>query len=692
MSTPLDPKDNKLSIEAVKADSPKKVRVLPQKEQEVLSIVFNKFRAAADNRNRQFKFFDNRNLIEYIEDSVGRFMTNLDERDGIEDWQARINVPMTHNKVTAILAKIVNVLPQAEIRPRLDNGNKKAEVLDILYKYAEDVDDYEELMICAALEALLKGTVIGYEGHTYSQFMQRDIVGTEDDGSPKVKSVPVGKSKLFGAIVPLEEFYPSSISIRRVDDMPYAFRRFVVSYAEFIDQFQCFERHELVDPVMMPNGEAAVEDNPFYRDYISMDIEDGNVEVIEYYNRQTDEYVIIANGVWLNPMKGYVVAPNPFGHKRLPFWSARFDTNASDFFYGKSLADRLSSMQDVLNVLTNMLLDQSFLTIFPPILTAGIDPLEEDYLRPGRRVPVDTQGLPLQQSFMKLDLGTPSGWHQFILEYTGKIMEQASVDQVASGQAGVGGRTTAEEIRQAASSVSAIIGIFGRLLNTGIKHKAMLKASNILQFWTDPKTPIAGRVLGTKGDIFNEAFNVVSVDNARLSSGKRGKKIIAMYESAGDLPSPKALRTREKLYQMETGNSVQIVAVTPEYLRDLDFDIKIVMGELSQETKDMQKALVLEKVRVYSALFPDLINKMELANQVAEAMGDNPEQVFKQQEVAPPQAAPGMPGTSMGPEMGGAGVPAMSPPSVEPQGDVAGNMLRGMQGGNPAAEAFNGAQ
>ena len=184
-----------------------------------------------------------------------------------------------------------------------------------------------------------------------------------------------------------------------------------------------------------------------------------------------------------------MIAPLPFTHKELPFWDVKFDFYG-DFFYGKSLPDRLKSMQDVLNVLTNMLLDQSFLTIFPPLLTSGFDSIEDDYLRPGRRTPIDTQGLPLNQAFMTLDLGTPGNWHQFILEYTKNIMEQASVDQIQSGQAGVGERTTAQEIRTASEGVAAMLGLFQRMINTGIRRKALLRGANILQFWTTKDSPV----------------------------------------------------------------------------------------------------------------------------------------------------------------------------------------------------------
>ena len=84
------------------------------KEQEVVNAVFHRFRQVSDNRNRNFENFDGLNLIDYIDDSVRRFTTNVDYREGLEDWQARVHDPFTRNKVNAVLGKIIQVLPIAE--------------------------------------------------------------------------------------------------------------------------------------------------------------------------------------------------------------------------------------------------------------------------------------------------------------------------------------------------------------------------------------------------------------------------------------------------------------------------------------------------------------------------------------------------------------------------------------------------
>ena len=65
-----------------------------------------------------------------------------------------------------------------------------------------------------------------------------------------------------------------------------------------------------------------------------------------------------------------------------------------------------------------------------------------------------------------------------------------------------------------------------------------------------------------------------------------------------------------------------------EYLRNFMFDVKLVPNPKSEVSKDLEKALQLEKVRVYMSFFPQLVNVKELAAQTAEKMGDDPTKVL----------------------------------------------------------------
>src|SRR3990167_1394435 len=247
-------------------------------EKQLVKDVVSKFRTASDNRNQAFNYLDGRTITEYINDSVLRFTTNVDSREGIEDWQARVNDPFTRNKVLAVLGKVVSVLPIANFVARGDEDIRKASILSDLYLYSEQKADYEEFMTHYLLEAIVKGTAIGYEGMEYCERNIREVSGIGD--AMKVTPKVIKETKLSAEIVPLEEFYPSNVGIRTIKDMPYCFWRKEYSYAEFIAQWGYFAKSKEVQAAGQNHGE---EDRPFYLDYITPGTADGNVEGIRYY-------------------------------------------------------------------------------------------------------------------------------------------------------------------------------------------------------------------------------------------------------------------------------------------------------------------------------------------------------------------------------------------------------------------------
>lgn len=647
------------------------------KEKEVIRQNRTLFRVSSSDRDMAFENFDGLNLIQYIEDSYRRYNTNINVRDDIEDWQSVVHDKFTANKVDAILARVVSVLPVAEVHGRGDEDLEKGLIMSNLYEYSEDVDDYDEFIVSFLQEAIVKGTAIGYEGQETRVSKQRYVKGSGDAIS--VTEGEKRENKLFAQVVKLEDFYPSSVGVRRIKDMPRCFWRNVMSYQQFLQDFAMFDKSKYVKPHKTIYGEG--EAKPYYQDFISRDVRDGEVEVIRRYDKENDQFIIEANCVWLNPIHGKkedqsleeIICPMPFNHKELPFFDIKYQQFSSDFFYGRGLPDKLKPMQDVLDVLTNMLLDQSFLTIFPPILTNGFDSIEDDYLRPGRRTPVDTGGLPINEAFMKLDLGTPGNWHKFILEYTRSIMEESSMDKVSSGQAGAGDRTTAQEIRVAAEGVSAMLGLFGRWVKYGIKRKAYLRTKNIAQFWMDAESPMTEMIMGEGASAdAKKAFNVFKMESAVLSNGKRGRKIIELYQNKENMPTAQDLKIRGDIYELTNNKKIEYVAIDPEYISHMDMDIKLVPSVKNDANKDLEKALQLEKVRVYLSFFPDMVNREELLAETAEKMGDDPAKIIKDSVLNPQQD-----NTML--DKGA---------QTQPQGNQAQNAVQGAMGGSPGGNAM----
>jgi len=584
--------------------------ICSDKEKDIVSATFNLFRDTADSRNQSFEYFDGRDLTSFINDNVKRWFTTVDERDGIEEWQARVFDPFTRNKVIAILGKVSAAIPRAEFLPVGDEDSRRTQILGDIYEYTLNVDDDEELMFFALLEACVKGTVIGYEGYEEKTKKVRDIV-KYDDNDMKVKEADRKIRRLYGAIIPLEDFYPSGVGIRRIKNMPYCFWRSILKESEFRFVYGHYDKAQYVKPNYTP---AKDEERPFYLDYISTDVGEGEYEVIKYYNQDTDEFVISCNGVWLNPIGKEDISPLPFNHKTLPFWSAIYEPFGSDFFYGQPLPNKLKAMQDVLNVLHNMMLDQSFLSIFSPVLVGGMEDIEDDILVPGRRIPVQDVN-----NFKSLQIGTPNSFHTFILNYTKRVLEESSLDSVQQGIAGSGDRVTATEISQAAQGVTSILGLFIQFIRWGVKDKARLRAKNILQFYTAPMVEqITGE--GSSED-YKKAFNVIRIDDAVLTTGKRGVKVIEMYKDRASMPDKITMRTQAKMLEKEIGTRVEKIAINPEYIRNFEFDIRLVANPKAQENKALDRALFMEYGTWAMQLFPDLVNKEELFAEGTEKFG-----------------------------------------------------------------------
>ena len=604
------------------------------KEKEIVGRVFNLFRITADNRNLAFDYFDGRNLKTYIEDSVKRFFTTIDKREDIEDWQARVFDPFTRNKVMAILGKIAQAIPKSEFIARGTEDFRREQILSDLVQYSEELDDNEELMFFALLEGLVKGTMIGYEGYDEKERAVRDIQNWNSGDEITLKEGKVKTKKVYGAIIPLEDFYPSSVGVRKIKDMPYCFWRTVLPLESFRMHFSKYDKAKFVQPASDSwTGEQG--QRPFYLDFISDNVMPQNVEVIRFYNQDTDEFVVMANGIWLNSVgKKEDVMPIPFNHKTLPFWKTIYEPLGADFFYGKSLPDKLKPMQDVLNVLHNMMLDQGFLSIFSPILVSGTDDIEDDFLRPGRRIPVDDPN-----AYKQLQISTPGGFHQWIYETTKRILEETSVDPVSQGVAGTGERVTATEINRAAAGAISILGLFQNFVKFGVRDKARLRAKNVLQFY---KAPLIEGILGEGGSAeAKKAFNTFKIEDTTLTSGKRGTKIIEMFKTREEMPTRTELRTRAKITEKETGRRVERMAINPDYLRNFEFDVKLVANPKATESKSMEKALWFEKVGVYMNFFGDFVDREELALQGAELFGDRPEKIFKKEMISPlPQPMP----------------------------------------------------
>jgi hypothetical protein len=604
-------------------------------ELKTVSRVVTLFRFAQQERDRSFAYFDNMDLVTYIEDSVERFNTNLYLREGMEDWQSGFNDGFTRNKVLSIVGKLIAQLPIASAMPRGDEDVLRAQIITDLYQYTEEIDDYEDKMSLFVLELITKGTAIGYEDVEYTKKTIRDVKGMGDNMT--VTSRVIKTTKLYTEIVPLEEYYPASVGIMGVKDQPYSFWVQYINYDKFQELYGHYKKAAMVQPMqtLVPGAEV-----PYYMDFISQNTPLGDVELLRYFDSSNDQYVMIANGIWLNPLgTKELVQPLPWTHKEQPFYSA-INEPYGKFFYGKSLPNKLSSMQDVLNVLQNMVMDQSMLSIFSPLLMAGFDDFEDDYLRPGRKTSIDTGGLALSSAVMPLQFPTPNGFHQYILEYTRRIMKESSLDDVSSGMAGQGSdRTTATEVQTAAAGVATVLTMVARYLNTAIKRKAMLRIQNILQFGFQPNSTLVPGVMADTDT--TKPFATFSFANTRLSDGSRGTRILDIYKDNDNIPAPEVQDARALVSSAEQKKKIEVTAISPDYIRNVKYDIKLGLDIRRENSTMAEQGLLLQQIQTLANVGGQRVNLDEPIMKLAVSMGLDPSKIINENQPQPTQPSQG---------------------------------------------------
>ena len=632
MSTKNDPFNNNTDS---KKNDRKPMAIMPKeskKEQQVAMDAYRLFREWRDNRNDRFSLFGDMTLSEYIDESKYRYITSVFERDGIEDWQGRMHVPITRNKIGNISGRAIQAMPIGEIRASGPGKHRRATILNNLHEYSEDVNSYALTMADVVTEAMVSGTAVIYEGHIKEINLERDI---KSDGTISQKKIV--KNKLTTTLVNLEDWYPSSVFVRNEEDLTGAAWRETLARDKFIMKYGTFEKARDIPAY----NHSAQEDFPSYRDDNKLDLMDGMVEVIHIYRKDVDEYIILANGIWINPIKvsdaedGYEVSPMPFKHKRLPFNVLKFEHLSANFIYGKSMPDKLRESQDQLDTMTNMVYDQSVMALFAPIITASADYIEDDFLRPGRRIAIDTGGQPVRDVIHELQITPPTGWYSYILDYTKSIIEDASVDALSSGStADLADRTTARAVEIAADGIASTLTYFGVQIREFIKRKTTLRIGNIIQIYFDPKNPIVHKVIGENVEYINSAFNSIAIDNAELSPDKdgkirRGRKIIEIYKDKSAMPDQKELQTRGLIESSLSGERVEIVALPQDYIRDMfEFDVKVVADKRTEKSKAAEQAVAMFKAQTYMGLFPDLVDREELAVELMEANGDDPSKLI----------------------------------------------------------------
>lgn len=458
------------------SDSPE---YLPsEKEVEVVNRVFGRFVEMQKERDKVRHEFDDRTITEYVKYNTDAYNGIVSEeiKSSKEDWQSLIWDHETRGKLKTMVAMVAGAKPFMS----LIGVNKKDHV------YASDMNDvYEDSwfkengsykLYLQALSVAVKGTVVVEEYYEEEKYDEKEIVSVNQESGKvefKVKrKIRGGAGQVKSRIIPLLQFYPNENSSEIKHDCAIVER---YTKKTFLNKFGKFPNAKLVHEGVWADSFEGIE----YKSITSRESE--MIEVLKYYNEDFDEFVILANGAWLNKQEGEVVSPLPFDHKRLPFAKTVFELADEECFFGKAFPDLLGGEQETRNALLRLMVDQEILAVNRPILLGMGVEIESYELYPGKTMKMTGDVTQARE----LDI---SGSNQSAFQLLNLLKTSTDTNSsIGPDSQGVhSGRKTAREaviLDENAKRISSTFQIFVYKL---LFERASLRIENIKQFYTTP--------------------------------------------------------------------------------------------------------------------------------------------------------------------------------------------------------------
>ena len=564
--------------------SPRSSYTPSQAEKEKLAIILQQFSDATQIQTRPFREFNDMSLIDRMARDQKSFNGWQEGFDGDPDtaWKSRAVRPIVRNKIISIAAHVTATLlfPKVFAQNERDEEDREAsEVLRDLIEWWGENSDYARKFVYAVISALVNPAAII---HTEFSQCYRKIKESNIDGSYTVKEV---LDEVFSGfnnnLVPVDEFFIENIYEHDIQKQGYVIWRKYITHSAAKSKYSKYERfNSFVKPGIQTFFDTG--SDTFYEEYD--DSLNGNlVEEVLYWNRSEDEYLIVVNGVLITKHDN----PNPRADKMYPFLKMGYELiDEGKFFYFRSLANKTSVDEEVVNTLYRMVIDGTYLQLMPPIAIFGDEEVDSSVIMPG--VVTSFSG---ETKMQELKTGTDLGAGVKVLEKVEASISESSIDALQSGQSAQGTPSTAYEISRLEQNSKTMLGLFGKMIGFAVEDWGKLAISDVLQFST-----VEG-VTDLLTDSASVKFRKLLLPEKVSKDGKKRTKVIQFNNELEENPDEEYYKEASfKIMEEEVknGDEKEILMVNHCLLKKLKYKVKVDADLVTPASDSLRKAMSLE--------------------------------------------------------------------------------------------------
>ena len=578
----------------------------PKNIQEAIFDVYEKYIQWRSLREQPYKQFNNQMAADWWQDSREKFWGYLPLSYDLDVPQ--FFFPETRNQIVSALAKISNL----KMKPRFEGVEGfdiiKATILKDFFEYWRRLANQKIKNFWNFLYTIINGTCIVFVGYTSRKKKTKNITMHDPaTGETEWEEKDEFESEVTEEICNLEDIFIPKIWEQDLQAQDEIIWRTLLKFSDFKNAFKGYDLADYVVPGMQ------FADTSIFSQFLSYDVRGSDfVEVIKYFNVPKDRYMIIANGVLLNPIKSKggkeEVCPLPWNHKKLPFAKTIYEPLDASFFYGMSLPWKVKTPQEALNKTFELLLEREIRSVSSPIITS--DPTTELGLefKPGRIYQVGTDVN--QYKELQVNPASSSFWNtinslQGIIARTGSGGASAVMP---SRQPRSATEKAAEEQTKKENA-----GLYFLFYEDLLEQKVWLVIQNMIQFYTANK---AEKILGEK-----KFHKILSLVNTELAGGGIGNREVRIADNPASIKELKDEAWYRSIFKKER---VEIIEVTPKALRQMQFDIKIDFEPDYSPTEE--RAIYMDFTTALMNMFGQygLVDPKKVMFKMIDKFGENP--------------------------------------------------------------------
>ena len=600
MATTSDKKD-KVNLDNIRKNG------VSDAETDVLSKVYEdyyKYKAQRDGCTDQFQGKDLESFL-----SVSREMFWNSVVTPSNDLSA-LNLSLTIGFIRKEVWDFCSQLTSQDFKAKIDGENLDifgVKVLQAIYdkwrfKSNDKVEKFWQI-----LYGVVNGTVCEYVGYNNAKLKRRYLREySKAEGGYKIEEKDdYYYNDVWTEIAPLEDIYLMKTWERDVQRQGKMIWRNQMSFKDFQRDFHTFDNAEYVYP-----GNEIAEDSLYFRllkgsGVTSYDM----VEVIKEYDMILDEYTIVANAVWLNPVgqgNKQERAPMPFNHKMMPFGWTIWKAIDEKFAYGMSSPFELKDYQKILNTSMTMLVEEELRAIDPPVLSSDFEAPEMIFGQ-HKMIPVNDVNA---YKIMETTEGS-SSFYNMVNSLQGLMTAQAQggIQQVGPSKQPKSSREVMQlqQIKQQALGTSLL------MYYNMLRQEMLLVLKTALQFYPTNKYV----------DSNSRIVRALKIPNTSLVGGGVGTLQVRLVKSKQDdlITFFEAIEA-----SIKNGKMTEIIEAPVDVIRDLEFMISEIKIAPAQ-TSELERATWVEQVfnpLLQNFVQAGIVDPAKLYLRLLEKMGEHP--------------------------------------------------------------------